>query len=169
MTSVLKVDNIQNSSGTSAITIDSSGVISQPAIPCACVGITTANPDDTTNPYDPANGTIIKWDAVFVNQGSCYDSSTGRFKATKAGIWEMNYSILADLSTAIDFELRIKKNGTETGQRIYDSVDNRHRQIGSAYLFDLAQNDYIEIAYISGGMYLNPTVHFSSVTWKFLG
>jgi len=169
MASILGVETLQHTNGTTAATIDSSGVISQPAIPCACVGLTTANPDDTSNPYDPANGTIIKWDTVFVNQGSCYDSSTGRFKATNAGIWEMNYSILAANATSVDFELRIKKNGTETGQRIYDSVDNNHRQVNSVYLFDLAQNDYIEIAYISGGIYLNPTTQYSSVTWKFLG
>lgn len=169
MASILGVETLQHTNGTTAATIDSSGVISQPAIPCACVGLTTANPDDTTHPYDPASGTIIKWDTLFVNQGSCYDSSTGRFKATKAGIWEMNYSILTHNATTTDFELRIKKNGTETGQRVYDSLDNHYRHVSSAYLFDLAQNDYIEIAYFSGGIYLHSSNHFSSVTWKFLG
>ena len=33
MTSVLKVDNIQNSSGTSALSIDSNGVVTQPVVP----------------------------------------------------------------------------------------------------------------------------------------
>lgn len=169
MASILGVETLQHTNGTTAATIDSSGVISQPAIPVAQVSLTSGNSQDPSTPYDPAAGTIIKWDEVTVNQGSCYDSSTGRFKATKAGIWEINYNILTDNGTTTDFEVRLKKNGTETNHRIYSGVDNNYRQVSGATLFDLAENDYIEIMYQAGQIYIHGTILFNSVTWKFIG
>lgn len=47
MTSVLKVNNIQNSSGTSAITIDNAGAVSMPVNHMCETWMITANHDDT--------------------------------------------------------------------------------------------------------------------------
>ena len=169
MASIIGVETLQHTNGTTAATIDSSGVVSQPNIPCAKVTLTTSNADDTTNPYDPATDTVIRWDKVDVNQGSCYSSSTGRFTATKAGIWELNTSVLTGNGTGTAFDLKFFKNGSALNEGIYSSVDTEYRQVSGTHLFDLSVNDYIEIKYIGGEVYIHDSVHFNSVTWKFIG
>ena len=79
MTSILKVTEIQDpANSNAALTIDSSGRVSFPQIPCACVTLTTSNTQDTSNPYTITNADIL-FDKVTINQGSVYDSSNGRF------------------------------------------------------------------------------------------
>ena len=170
MASIIGVETLQHTNGTTAATIDSSGVISQPAIPCAKVVLTTSNSQDTSNPYQPTTETVIKWDRVDINQGSCYSSSTGRFTATKAGIWELNISVLTATALTENFDLHIYKNNSNSlKEGIYSSVDSQHRQVSGTFLFDLSENDYIDVRYIGGGIYIHGTNHFNTVTWKFIG
>ena len=96
MTSILKVSEIQDpTNSNSALTIDSSGRVLFPQIPCACVGINLSNSQDTSNPYT-TTGADILFNIVTINQGSVYDSSNGRFTAPVAGIYEFSYTFLKD-------------------------------------------------------------------------
>ena len=73
MASILNVDKIRTASGTTnvididsscnttALTVDSSGRVLFPQIPCACVTLTTSNTQDTSNPYT-TTGTAILFD-----------------------------------------------------------------------------------------------------------
>ena len=75
MTSILKVDNIQNSSGTSALSIDSSGRMTTPARPAFHAHRTSTLSLTGGNDYQ----TIIM-NAVATNIGSHYSTSTGQVK-----------------------------------------------------------------------------------------
>ena len=72
MSSILKVDAIQNTAGTSALTIDSSGRVLQPARPCFTATLTSGDISSTN-------------DLVFNNEvfdiGGNYSTSTGKFTA----------------------------------------------------------------------------------------
>ncbi len=154
MTSILKVDNIQNASGTSAMTIDSSGRVLMPQLPCASVGLTTANTKDTTNPYT-STGTII-FDDVFLNQGSVYDTSNGRFTAPVAGVYELSVSLLQDDDGTVgDLDIRFSKNGTDIneGSNPYSGNDTKYHQVSFTRLIDLAANDYLTMRLVDGGYF----------------
>ena len=85
MTSVLRVDSIQNSSGTNAISLDSNGVIKKPALPTFKVhgGSGAGSKLDLTN----NTWTDVPYGTAEWNVGSHYDTANYRFKPTVAGYW----------------------------------------------------------------------------------
>ncbi len=172
MTSIIKVDNIQNSSGTAALSIDSSGRVLFPQIPCACVSISTSNTQDSSNPYTLAN-TDILFDVITVNQGSVYNSSNGRFTAPIAGIYEFSYCFLKynDSSSNTTY-IDLHKNGSaflESGGRGYGSVDNEYLLISQKLLLSLAVNDYLTLQLAAGGINLNANGIYHSIVFKLVG
>ena len=68
MASEIGVQTIQHTNGTDAMTIDSSGRVQLPAIPCCHVKLTTSNSQDTSNPYTTTQ-TAVKFDSIILNQG----------------------------------------------------------------------------------------------------
>lgn len=88
MTSIIKVDNIQNSSGTAALTIDSTGRVSQPAKPAFHIHLsaTTSGIDAT------ATETDVPFDTIDFNIGSCVaiSSDVATFTAPVDGIYHFN-------------------------------------------------------------------------------
>ena len=84
MTSVLKVDNIQNSSGTDAISIDSNGVIAQPTL------------QHWSGYHDAVevpgvDGTIANWT---VTESNGITESSGVWTIPKAGLYFVSTSLL---------------------------------------------------------------------------
>lgn len=131
MTSILKVDNIQNSSGTSAITIDSSGNVTpnqkllygtnQPMFSVRGQnGNSSISGLALSNISDEGNTTYITgFSQIDVNRGNLY--SNGRLVAPVNGIYEIsarsghgsgstNYRALV--------VIKLDSNGT-TGEEIY--------------------------------------------------
>ena len=86
MTSILKVDSIQNAAGTAAMTIDSSGRIFTPARPAfrGFKAYTTTN--FTTE-------TIITSYTEDFDIGSCFNHTTGIFTAPVTGIYQINVQL----------------------------------------------------------------------------
>ena len=181
MASILNVDKIRAASGTTnvididsscnttALTVDSSGRVLFPQIPCACVTLTTSNTQDTSNPYT-TTGTAILFDKVSVNQGSVYDSSNGRFTAPVAGIYEFSYSFLKHTNSNTTY-VDMYKNGsafTESGGRGYGSVSG-YLQISQKLLLSLAVNDYLTLRLMSGAINLNASGVNHSIVFKLVG
>ena len=134
MTSILKVDSIQNSAGTAAMTIDSSGRILQPAKPAIlCMGnngnnvsvgdftvLPPANYETTTNgfaqggmTYNNTNGEItVPVDGVYSIYGQIYNntsSTSGRIiisvNGTDVALGHMDTGQLSTVSTQIILNL----------------------------------------------------------------
>lgn len=172
MASIINVDNIRAvGSSNTGVTIDSSGRVLFPQIPCACVTLTTSNTQDTSNPYT-TTGTAILFDKVSVNQGSVYDSSNGRFTAPVAGIYEFSYSLLKHSgSSSITTYIDMYKNGSaflESGGRSYGSVSG-YLQISQKLLLSLAVNDYLTLRLMSGGININASGVNHSIVFKLVG
>ncbi|KAL3853090.1 hypothetical protein ACJMK2_016668 [Sinanodonta woodiana] len=70
---------------------------------------------ETTHVYEQ---TVI-FDNVKLNEGNCYDSSTGRFRAPFRGLYMFSVTILKMLSTAVN--LLIMKDDVEIG-RVFSGV-----------------------------------------------
>ena len=90
MTSIIKVDNIQNSGGTAALSIDSSGRINTPANPKFSVQLATAG-----SSADYTSASDVPFDTIDFNVGSCVaiSSSVATFTAPITGYYQFNLSV----------------------------------------------------------------------------
>ena len=167
MTSILKVDNIQNASGTSALSIDSSGVVTQPQIPCCYVKLTTSNAQNPSNPYITYN-TDIRFDNIILNRGSCYSESTGRFTVPVAGIYEAKFTILSNNNTTQDHSIILKKNGA-TASHGYNDVASTHVPITTFYLSECIVGDYFTVQLTGGQIYIDASGQYSAFFVKLVG
>ena len=173
MTSILKVTEIQDpTNSNSALSIDSSGRVSLPQIPCACVSLTTANSQDASSPFT-TTGADILFDAVTINQGSVYNSSNGRFTAPIAGIYQFSYTFLKDDDSGANVtEVDIYKNGsayTGSGGVAYNENPITYALTSMTALLDLAANDYITLRLASGGLYIATAAHWHSIVFRLVG
>ena len=173
MASILNVDNIRAvGSSTTGITVDSSGRVSLPQIPCACVTLTTSNTQDTSNPYS-TTGADILFDVATVNQGSVYNSSNGRFTAPIAGIYEFSYTFMKDQDSSANVTyVDVYKNGSlehAAGRRAYHESTTDYANESQSFLASLAANDYFTVRLGAGGIYIDTSGIYTSVFFKLVG
>ena len=106
MASTLKVQNIAHTGGTTGLTLDSSGVVSQPARPSfILLGI----PNDIAS-----QGKVVWGQSSFtpgtqsqLNGGFAYDASNGYLTVPKTGLYQINivFKIRAEASAELYFNL----------------------------------------------------------------
>jgi len=94
MSSVLKVDAIQNTAGTSALTIDSAGRVNAPALPRVSVGHSTNNnlAYSVGDQYVTASTITNRITPV----GITFDGSNGRFTLPVAGDYYVSFFNMAE-------------------------------------------------------------------------
>jgi hypothetical protein len=148
MTSVLKVDNIQNSSGTSALSIDGSGNVT------ATNYIRQTNPiafsAKSTSGYGAYNNQVLPFSVENFDIGGNYDNTTYRFVAPVDGIYHFDATIHSTTSSATP--LWIRKNGTNYFRSYYASVAGGYEgQVVINVNMQLSANDYVDCH--SGGNY----------------
>jgi hypothetical protein len=140
MSSVLKVDTIQNTGGTTGLTIDSSGRILTSTNRPAFFANLNASITSTTA------GAGIVYNATSLNQGSHYSTSTGKFTAPVAGLYWFGTSVLTDMDGTDGYcGLSLLKNGTIIARdQAYSYLDNDYTlQIN--IVISLAASNYITI------------------------
>ena len=151
MASELHVDSIKHSGGTSAMTIDSSGRVTQPQVPCFHVY------NDDTN---FSNTSVSKYtvNVAVVNNGSGFDLSNNRFVAPVAGHYFMAWhGLFRNVSSG--FRVWWYKNGAiytnpsdSAASDIYMSISSGLQVTGSMTgVFNLNATDYVEVYYQSSG------------------
>ena len=102
--STLKLANIKSKTGNSSMTIDDSGRILTPALP-----VFFAERNSTFN--STSSFQEIVYNVAHVNQGNCYNTSTGRFTAPITGIYEFAYGHIATAADNVH-RMHLKKNGS---------------------------------------------------------
>ena len=104
--SVLKVDSIQNTSGTTALNIDNSGVVTNPNAVGWFVYKTSSQTASST-------AELITWQGVRVNQGGGFQTSGGnasKFVAPVHGLYTCHASMLSPSDTN-DHDVLLYVNG----------------------------------------------------------
>jgi len=147
MTGILKVDNIQNSSGTSAMSINSSGVITTPAIPAFLA--TSSSGVHTTN-----SSSVLDFNTIRINQGGHYNTSTYTFTAPVAGLYNFYWQVYQQNGTN-GKSIALQKNGSDyliydTAIAYFGTVNIQDHTMNSSLMMDLAVNDTIRIAVRNG-------------------
>lgn len=135
--------------------IDSAGRVTAPYQPSWCVeyyGMTV--PANTS--YNYTGGT------VFINNGSYYSTSTGRFTAPVAGYYLVSASIEQSSTTSTSGSVTIMKNGAGQNQALaYGATYNTGSATAIVYC---AVNDYITIM-----SYGNNGISYNVYTTRFTG
>ena len=117
MTSVLKVDNIQNSSGTSALSIDSSGVVTQPVVPAFRLefdgqSFTSAGTKDML--LDTAVDSAGTDNRRFMQGGISITSGNASVTVPVTGVYQINANCRIDGVGTGYLSFSLKHNGSTT-------------------------------------------------------
>lgn len=105
MASTIKVNEIQNLAGNTALTIDGNGYTKT---------LTPLFWADRTSNYTAgsANNSLeLVYDSALVNVGNHYDTSTGRFTAPITGIYELAWASIANTNNTV-YRYTLHKNGS---------------------------------------------------------
>ena len=139
MSSILKVDTIQNIGGTTGLTIDSSGRISQPSIP-AFQGL--SNTKQSSGNYLFTNFSTSGSGAC--NRGGHFNATTGIFTAPITGIYNFGF-IFGEVSGGGGRKIGlIFLNDTAIDQQVAEGSE-AFNDVGGSMVMELDANDTISI------------------------
>lgn len=144
--SILRVNEIQHSNGTAALTIDSSGRIITPNIPIFYAYQSAGASASALGPF------TTQFNTTLVNIGNYYNTTTGRFTAPVAGTYRFEGKFLArQQGTNAHLEFTFYVNGANVVSRsfCYTTVvgtGDHDTMIASAYL-TLNANDYVQVGF----------------------
>ena len=153
MSSVLKVDAIQNTAGTSALTIDSSGRVLKPVIPSFMVSAagtwaSLSNGDAISFNTDSGN--------QLFNNGNHFNTSSYAFVAPVAGLYSFSVQIYTAQSDTVN-AFAPYLNGTivklqgATGLYLQHGEDAAFDETTSlTFLLNLSASDSIKVHAITG-------------------
>ena len=146
--SILKVGTIQDhQNSNTAMTIDSSGRVLQPAKPLANVSYTA----DDMGAHTTNNDKILVFNVAEINQGNHYNTSNGKFTCPVTGIYQVTaYAQDGSSSFAGAMYLQVNVNGTQYGA-LSGSYTNAPSHAGShiSKLVSCTAGQEITISYYS--------------------
>ena len=136
----LAANTIKHTGGTTAMTIDSAGRILKPAIPRFSARMTGSGMSSNSESW-----TTMVFDNTLVNNGSCYDTSTGEFTAPIAGDYWFSTHVLQGSSSPAYGVLKWLKYGSTnyTGNKCYSSTYDSWMSL--SVILTLAANDTLVV------------------------
>ena len=176
MASILNVDQIRTAAGTSAMTIDSSGRVFQPAKPI--MSLRGASTFSSSSPFstDTAPNTggdiaalsnfreVTAWGQTHINQGGMYGND-GRLTAPVAGIYEFTITCRRNYSQS-DGNRSLwvihRPAGSSSVETIcYTWTDNDYSwyTLSFTHTITLAVNDQISVGAYTGYLWHPDIVH----------
>lgn len=149
MTSIIKVDQIQNAAGTAGLTIDSDGVISKSVVPAWRVVLSSddirTSTDGAPVPFDVVDNVA---DRAFINGGITI--SNGIITVLKDGIYQINANIRVDTigSGYVIVNIRINNEASGTKAETY-SIDGdpptNYTTVNAHEVFKLVAGDNVRV------------------------
>tara|TARA_Y100001973_G_C5094164_1_gene279137 strand:+ start:72 stop:611 length:540 start_codon:yes stop_codon:yes gene_type:complete len=145
LTKISQLSSIGNS-GVTALTIDSSGRILQPAKPA----FVAYSDNATTSTYSSGGEVIFNKTASTAggfNIGGHYDTSNGRFTAPIAGVYQFSFSsnLWVNSGTTTYLQPTLCVNGTKV-MNFYQAHDvNAYSLFTFTHLLNLSASDYVSI------------------------
>ena len=149
--SILRVDTIQHSNGTAALTIDSSGRVLRSNIPAFIV---------YNNGVSAIVGpNIMTYNIERLDASNSMNISTGIFTAPVSGLYFFGFNSLAEINNTSLIEVFFRKNGADlTYTRTYDAEN-----VGNAYgptsvittIEQMSANDTMQVYLNSGSSHGN--------------
>ena len=152
MSSILKVDTIQNTGGTTGLTIDSSGRVTQPAKPAWRIG----RGSDVNVINGQAASTLINFDITsnttrrFFTQGGITVSS-GVVTVPVSGLYHVGSAVRFDGVgggySIISIRINNDTSSTHGTYNIKGNPDTNYFTLAESTVFDLNANDQVKVYY----------------------
>lgn len=139
MTATVLLNQLLSDNGTSALTINSTGYVSLPTLPAFEAVLTGV----ASTYYSTPNSEIV-FNSTNLNQGSCYNTSTGRFTAPVAG--QYVFFFFGTITGVAYYSFR--KNSAALPYLIspYNYGGNTYYAAsGGSAIITLAANDYVSV------------------------
>ena len=162
MSSVLKVDTIQNTGGTTGLTIDSSGRVLNPNT------VAWSAYKDATQTASAANERVT-WATTTLNKGNGFSFSgatANAFVAPVAGLYSTSCQWLTTNTTSQN-DIHLTKNGTiiNRSRNSKDTGGAQHQTTTITVTVELAVNDYLEITISASGQQIYGDSNLYWTTW----
>lgn len=166
MTSIIKVDQIQNAAGTTGLTIDSSGHIFTPVRP-AFFAYLIGN-QSTVN---AATDEKVNFNATDFDRGNVF--SNGEFTAPVSGLYQINVCVtwLSSGRSARYVRASVFKNGSDFqieghAHASNETADSDYHMVSFGAVMDLESGDVLKIMAATSDNQVNiagfnKTTHFS--------
>jgi len=146
---------LQNN-GTTGLNIDASGRVTMPNQPIFMAY------DSPGGGGTVSSGQVAPWSQTLVNVGGHFSTSTYRFTAPIAGVYEFTLFGIMGPNVNGQALINIRKNGT--------NIVRMHRNTSSSYMFaweqgsvsltiSLVPNDYIDVYIAEGTLYMNSEIY----------
>ena len=140
MTSIIKVDNIQNAAGVAAITIDSNGLVA-PKVPVFSVSLTSNTPDNLASNQDHLVD-FSTYGAVDFDNTSAWDTANEKWTPQLAGYYNVNCTASSGAGTLRAAGPVLYKNGS--------TYMNHHLWLQSENYGDDIAASFTTIVYLNG-------------------
>lgn len=140
MTSILKVDSIQNAAGTAAMTIDNSGVVSSTAVLSVMYNsVSTTIPDNSL--------TVIPLQTSVTDTHSLYDATNDRLLITSAfnnSYFIISWSVMITAADGDNMYGQLSKNGSsiQTNRKFYNGGEGESISMGGTWIGQVSTGDY---------------------------
>jgi hypothetical protein len=133
--SILRVNQIQHSTGTAALTIDSSGRVLRATVPAFTVWNVGGGASSLTGDF--------LLNTVILNNGNHYNTGTGAFTAPVSGIYYFSLTGFTQNSVSGSSNIGIKKNGTQVVRTFTSEATSTYRPFATECTISLAANDTV--------------------------
>ena len=152
MASILKVNEIQHTGGTTAMTIDSNGTVVMPQKPAWRLGLSPAQVETAVGAYDILFNKITGQNC-FVQGNLTYTPATGILDIGVAGVYQINTVVRIDDIGSGYLVLRIVINNDQTGAAetysIEGSPSTSYQTLTASDTFKLSVGDDVKITIYS--------------------
>lgn len=156
MASILKVNEIQHTGGTSALTVDSSGRILQPTKPAFAVRNARSSSYRGDNLFGGSDTTVI---FDIGNDFASSGTNDGGFVAPVAGVY--CFSIMGFTSSSNQnnanggFYIQLSKNGSQVGHKVYGyAYSDDYNRFDNTQMLQLTVGDVIKVDVPTSGNYV---------------
>ena len=138
----IKTDTIKNQAGTTAVNINSSGVITVPNRPAFSVQCNRSSAMSASNSFTQSHASTI----VTLNQGSHFNNTTGIFTCPVAGIYSVFFNLNNKVTTSTFMGAHVCLNGNLKAQSWSGTTDAYNNATTSIFL-DCSASDEIGCGY----------------------
>ena len=152
MASILKVNELQHTGGTTAMTIDSNGTVLMPQKPAWRLGLSPAQ-SETTSGFHDVLFNITTGQNCFVQGNLTYTAATGVLAVGVAGVYQINSTLRIDDVGTGYLIMRILINNDTSGANETYSIEGapapNYQTLTASDTFKLAAGDEIKIQMFS--------------------
>jgi len=163
MSSILKVDTIQNTGGTTGLTIDSTGRMLTPARPAFRAKFNASGTLAAGGDMGGGNSVLVPNDVTtsgfgLHNVGSHYSTSNGKFTAPIAGLYFFQFNIYQNNTADCEIDFYLGSQNLGNARFFAQDAYSSYSTCNASTTLMLSASDEVTIKVQVGTAYFNQTV-----------